>query len=158
LEFFQYYANFDFANAGISIIEGSSVTKPDPEVPLYIENPLERELNVAKNVQSVYVQEFQTACQSASRCLEQSSTPASSKPWGLLNILQVTESNTTTDAAQSEGSDGWTSENSDTVNVDANGSVSNGHKQTQARLNIRVEEIFDESDPSDHESVLRKSR
>jgi hypothetical protein len=158
LEFFQYYANFDFINAGISVIEGSAVTKPDASVPLYIENPLERELNVAKNVQNVYLEEFQSACQSACRCLEQSSTPTSSKPWGLLNILQVEESETSNDAAHSEGNENWAVETAGKDSAAANNisvfSASNGHERS--RLNFKVAEIFNESDSTVQESILHK--
>jgi hypothetical protein len=159
LEFFQYYTNFDFTNAGISVIEGSTVTKPDASVPLYIENPLERELNVAKNVQSVYLQEFQSACQSAYRCLEQSSTPASSKPWGLLNILQVGgDSDESNDVAYSEGGDSWAAETAEKDSSAASNvsdfSASSGFERS--RLNFRVAEIFNESDSTVSESVLHK--
>ncbi|PNF22042.1 Poly(A) RNA polymerase, mitochondrial [Cryptotermes secundus] len=47
--FFEFYSSFDFSTCAISLISGVSVPKPDHS-PLYIVNPLERGLNVSKNV------------------------------------------------------------------------------------------------------------
>jgi poly(A) RNA polymerase len=47
--FFEFYSSFDFSTCAISLTSGVSVPKPDHS-PLYIANPLERGLNVSKNV------------------------------------------------------------------------------------------------------------
>lgn len=47
--FFEFYSSFDFTTHAISLTNGISVTKPDHS-PMYIANPLERGLNVSKNV------------------------------------------------------------------------------------------------------------
>jgi poly(A) RNA polymerase len=47
--FFEFYSSFDFTTHAISLTSGVSVPKPDHS-PLYIANPLERGLNVSKNV------------------------------------------------------------------------------------------------------------
>ncbi|XP_021941400.1 poly(A) RNA polymerase, mitochondrial isoform X1 [Zootermopsis nevadensis] len=47
--FFEFYSSFDFTTHAISLTNGTSVTKPDHS-PMYIANPLERGLNVSKNV------------------------------------------------------------------------------------------------------------
>lgn len=47
--FFEFYSSFDFSTHAVSLISGVSVPKPDHS-PLYIANPLERGLNVSKNV------------------------------------------------------------------------------------------------------------
>lgn len=49
LQFFQFYSTFDYKNNAISVIEG--VTYPKPEFGfLYIENPVEAQLNICKYV------------------------------------------------------------------------------------------------------------
>lgn len=48
-EFFYWLAKLDFANYGCSVIEGAILKKPFND-PVYIENPLQRDLNVSKNV------------------------------------------------------------------------------------------------------------
>jgi poly(A) RNA polymerase len=47
--FFEFYSSFDLSTCAISLTSGVSVPKPDHS-PLYIANPLERGLNVSKNV------------------------------------------------------------------------------------------------------------
>jgi len=93
VEFFEYYTNFNFAEHGISVVTGSLVEKPDPSVPVYIENPLERELNVSKNILESHLQNFQTQCEVARDTLKRSSmVPRSRKIgdlWGLLSILKT---------------------------------------------------------------------
>jgi poly(A) RNA polymerase len=49
IDFFEFYSSFDFSTCAISLTRGASVPKPDHS-PLYIANPLERGLNVSKNV------------------------------------------------------------------------------------------------------------
>lgn len=49
LQFFEFYAQFDFHNKAISVNEGAAVRKPS-NLPLYIQNPLEQALNVSRNV------------------------------------------------------------------------------------------------------------
>ena len=93
MEFFKFYADFNFAEHGISVITGSVVKKPDPSVPVYIENPLERELNVSKNILESHLQNFQTQCRLARDTLRQSSAVPRSRKigdlWGLLSILKT---------------------------------------------------------------------
>lgn len=48
-QFFEFYSEFDFTSRGISLFTGSAWGKPDAG-PMYIQNPLERHLNVARNV------------------------------------------------------------------------------------------------------------
>jgi len=95
VEFFELYADFNFADHGISVVAGVLVDIPDPSTAVYIENPLERDLNVAKNVLEGHIQTFQTQCRLAKDALVQSSTMMSrsrqrgSDPWGLLSILKT---------------------------------------------------------------------
>ena len=60
--FMDYFASFDFSVSGISIIECGTVEKDDNDVPFYLENPLQRELNVSKNVTAEGVEHFQRCC------------------------------------------------------------------------------------------------
>jgi len=93
MEFFEFYADFNFAEQGVSVITGSVIEKPDPSVPVYIENPLERDLNVSKNVLEKDLQAFQGECQLARDILKQSSrvprTRQKGDLWGLLSILKT---------------------------------------------------------------------
>ncbi|ODM88280.1 Poly(A) RNA polymerase, mitochondrial [Orchesella cincta] len=57
--FFEFYSKFDFNSNGVSLLTGSSCAKPDGS-PLYIQNPLERQLNVARNVSLEELTRFQT--------------------------------------------------------------------------------------------------
>ena len=93
MDFFKFYASFDFAERGVSVITGSAVEKPDVSVPVYIENPLERELNVSKNVLEDHLEVFRAHCRLALDTLGRSSrvlrSPRSRDSWGLLRILKT---------------------------------------------------------------------
>jgi len=106
MEFFEYYTNFNFAEHGISVVTGSLVEKPDPSVPVYIENPLERELNVTKNILESHLQNFQTQCRLARDTLKRSLTvPRSRKTsdlWGLLSILKTDDQLMSEDLVQTQ--------------------------------------------------------
>ncbi|CAL8120410.1 unnamed protein product [Orchesella dallaii] len=58
-DFFEFYSEFDFNSKGVSLVTGSSWGKPDSG-PLYIQNPLERHLNVARNVSKEEVTRFKS--------------------------------------------------------------------------------------------------
>lgn len=58
-DFFEFYSEFDFNSKGVSLITGNSWGKPDAG-PLYIQNPLERHLNVARNVSKEEVSRFKS--------------------------------------------------------------------------------------------------
>ena len=94
LEFFEFFASYNFSDHGVSVITGSAVEKPDVSVPVYIENPLERQLNVSKNVLEGHLQTFQTQCRLALDAMGQSSSVLPSRrksrdSWGLLSILKT---------------------------------------------------------------------
>lgn len=50
-EFFEFISSFDFDNRGMSVLSGRSILKPSHSA-IYIENPMEPDLNVTINVQS----------------------------------------------------------------------------------------------------------
>jgi len=88
IEFFKFYGDFNFGNSGVSLVNGAIVTKPDEASPIYIENPLERELNVSKNVLREQVEKFQTLCRTAGTSLENTRSNSAGEAWGLLSILK----------------------------------------------------------------------
>ena len=93
IEFFNFYSDFDFAEHGVSVLAGTVVEKPDPSAPIYIENPLELELNVAKNVLDMHLQAFQANCHLARdtlrHCVAARRTHQKGDLWGLLSILKT---------------------------------------------------------------------
>ena len=91
VEFFEFYADFNFSIHGVSVLSGSAVEKPDPAVPVYMENPLERELNISKNILDGHLLVFQTQCRVAAESLRRTSAAPVSRrdPWGLLSILKT---------------------------------------------------------------------
>ena len=50
--FFEFLISFNFEKEAISILHGSKFNKPDYS-PLYLENPIERNLNICKNINGV---------------------------------------------------------------------------------------------------------
>lgn len=105
--FFEYYSEFDFDQFGISLIEGKRVAKPTSfaDAAIYIENPLERDLNVAKNVQDVYIEQFQSECRVALNAL------SSGDSRSLLSILTVDDNDN--DSGNSDDTIDKDSESSD---------------------------------------------
>ncbi|BES97856.1 Cid1 family poly A polymerase [Nesidiocoris tenuis] len=72
--FFDYYMNFDFGTSCISITTDARLSKPDYS-PLYIVNPLERSLNVAKNVSGEELEKLRMAMRNAAWALESEEMP-----------------------------------------------------------------------------------
>lgn len=67
--FFNFYQGFDFNNRSINLCSGQASSKPDYS-PLYIMNPLERNLNVSKNVSIEEVEKFRIETRNAAWLLE----------------------------------------------------------------------------------------
>jgi len=97
--FFEFYSSFDFSAHAISLINGVSVPKPDHS-PLYIANPLERGLNVSKNVSHDETERLRVEFRNAAWMLEsvpltpdKSSLTASKKKsdetWGLNALFEA---------------------------------------------------------------------
>lgn len=83
-QFFEYYAQFDFKQFAICLNEGMPIRKPDHSV-LYIVNPLERDLNVSKNVSLEELEKFRSEAQTAAWILE--SRRSKSQNWGILSLF-----------------------------------------------------------------------
>ncbi len=88
-EFFDFYALFDFQATAVSVARGQAYKRvDDQQQAMYIENPLDNDLNVSKNVNEDNVCKFQLSCQQASKLLEDCSAPQrNGSHWGLLRIL-----------------------------------------------------------------------
>ncbi|XP_014258882.1 poly(A) RNA polymerase, mitochondrial-like [Cimex lectularius] len=71
--FFEYYTNFDFSTLAISLSTGNPFSKPDYS-PIYVANPLEKGLNVAKNMSSEEVERLRMAMRNAYWNLETSNS------------------------------------------------------------------------------------
>lgn len=97
--FFEFYSSFDFSTHAISLNNGMSVPKPDHS-PLYIANPLERGLNVSKNVSHDETERLRIEFRNTAWMLEsvaltpdKSSVTASQKKahevWGLTAVFEA---------------------------------------------------------------------
>ncbi|KAK9883966.1 hypothetical protein WA026_004902 [Henosepilachna vigintioctopunctata] len=84
-EFFEYYSQFDFKSKSVCLNEGVPLTKLDHSA-LYIINPLERGLNVSKNVSLEELEKFKFAARNAAWIL-QSEESTNTSNWGLLSIF-----------------------------------------------------------------------
>uniref|UniRef100_A0A8D8LWM5 Poly(A) RNA polymerase, mitochondrial n=1 Tax=Cacopsylla melanoneura TaxID=428564 RepID=A0A8D8LWM5_9HEMI len=90
--FFEFYSQFDFNNQGVSLYYGSPIPKPEYSA-LYINNPLERGLNVSKNVSFEELERLKVELRNASWKLESTAnnnnkthTPLES--WGILELFK----------------------------------------------------------------------
>ncbi|CAH1401680.1 unnamed protein product [Nezara viridula] len=72
LGFFNFYQNFDFNNKAISLCSAKIINKLDYS-PMYIVNPLDRNLNVTKNVSLEEVERIRVEARNAAWALETSS-------------------------------------------------------------------------------------
>ncbi|CAG7821042.1 unnamed protein product [Allacma fusca] len=84
-EFFEFYANFDFAAKGISLLTGSTSDK-SINTAMYIQNPLDRQLNVSRNVNINEVSRLQNEFRSALRTLEAKSSGQSKSLTDLFGV------------------------------------------------------------------------
>lgn len=94
IEFFEFYSQMDFKERGISLNEGSAVSKPDHS-PIYICNPLETHLNVSKNISTEECERFRIEVRNAAWALDSYPQSSTSTEWGLLSISRHPTSTTT---------------------------------------------------------------
>ncbi|XP_044264015.1 poly(A) RNA polymerase, mitochondrial [Tribolium madens] len=85
IEFFEFYSQFDFASKAVCLNESVAITKPE-HCALYIVNPLERGLNVSKNVSIEELDRFRVEARNAAWVLE--SQENKSENWGILSIFE----------------------------------------------------------------------
>lgn len=84
-QFFEYYSQFDFTSKAVCINETVTLTKPEHSA-LYIVNPLERGLNVSKNVSIEEMERFKVELRNAAWTLEAQQNRDSN--WGLLSLFE----------------------------------------------------------------------
>lgn len=95
MHFFEFYSSFDFTSKGVSLVAGRDIAKPE-HTPLYIENPLERYLNVSKNVSPEETVRLGVEFRNASWLLERmldEGLPENKeeKVWGILKMLTTAD-------------------------------------------------------------------
>lgn len=83
--FFMFLVHIDFDEYGISLHIGQPIRKRNSS-PLYIENPLERELNVSKIVTHQERDRIQAIAESSLAELVPSSSRSLANPWGILTF------------------------------------------------------------------------
>lgn len=86
-QFFEFYSQFDFASKAVCLNEAVAVTKPEHSA-MYIVNPLERGLNVSKNVSLEEVERFKMELRNAAWILE--SQERTTANWGILGLFENT--------------------------------------------------------------------
>lgn len=84
-EFFEFYAQFDFNNRAICLNEAVSIMKPEHSA-LYIVNPLERGLNVSKNVSFEELERVKVEIRNAAWMLESCENNSNDK--GILRLFE----------------------------------------------------------------------
>ncbi len=86
--FFQFYSSFDFRSNAISLYAGCAITKPFYD-PMYIVNPLEKGLNVSRNVSQEECDKFQMMVRTAAWSIECAINSAdfAHKKWGLSELI-----------------------------------------------------------------------
>lgn len=87
-QFFEYYSQFDFISKAVCINEAVAIPKPEHS-PLYIVNPLERGLNVSKNVSIEEMERFTSELRNAAWALEAQHSRDTN--WGLLSLFENTQ-------------------------------------------------------------------
>lgn len=87
LQFFEFYAQFDFQEKAISINDGAPIRKPNA-LPLYIVNPLEQTLNVSRNVSFEECERLKLEVRNAAWHLEAGLEGQKTDEWGLLGLIE----------------------------------------------------------------------
>ncbi|KAI8432452.1 hypothetical protein MSG28_004844 [Choristoneura fumiferana] len=87
LQFFEFYAQFDFQGKAVSLNEGAAIRKPNA-LPLYIVNPLEQSMNVSRNVSYEECERLKLEVRNAAWQLEAALETGKTDDWGLLGLIE----------------------------------------------------------------------
>ena len=87
MSFLEFYGKFNFNTHAISLVSGKTFAKPE-NTPLYLENPIETELNVSKNVMDTNLANFQQGCREALDQLSSCGGCSLQQPWGVMSVLK----------------------------------------------------------------------
>ncbi|XP_071448485.1 poly(A) RNA polymerase, mitochondrial-like [Hetaerina americana] len=160
LGFFDFYASFDFEGRGLSLAKGHQdsfgvgIIKPDAS-PLYVENPLERMLNVSKNVTGQELERVKIELRSAAWLLEEMMDLSDEKT---LDVGTRAKNSSTKGA--SEGSEPWglmalLNPNNATVKHNRLSAETTMKINAKGRL-VKVKDLFNDSDDSELRQSTRK--
>lgn len=86
LQFFEFYAQFDFQNKAISVYDGCTIRKPN-NLPLYIQNPLDQALNVSRNVSYEECERLKVEVRNAAWQLEGAGDQRADD-WGIIGLIE----------------------------------------------------------------------
>lgn len=98
-EFFEYFSLFDFSSKAVCLNEAATLLKPEYH-PMYIINPLEKGLNVSKNVSIEEVERFMRETRNAAWILE---SQENKELWGILGLLDDMKKNVTLNFSSKPG-------------------------------------------------------
>ncbi|XP_013135381.1 PREDICTED: poly(A) RNA polymerase, mitochondrial [Papilio polytes] len=91
LQFFEFYAQFDFQEHAISINRGVPIRKPNA-LPLYIVNPLDQAMNVSRNVSYEECERLRLEVRNAAWILEEGLEGKKGDDWGVLRLIERKDS------------------------------------------------------------------
>lgn len=87
IQFYEFYAQFDFSSKSISLIEGKPTSKMDHSA-LWIINPFEQMTNVSKNVSLEELERFKFESKNAAWILESTEDKSTEEQFTLLNLFK----------------------------------------------------------------------
>ena len=86
MEFFQYFAHFDFSKYTIDLHNGVRIEDKGLHC-IRIINPCDTEHNICRNVKRKYLERFQKQCLFAIESLEKKVNQQDTSPWGLSYVI-----------------------------------------------------------------------
>lgn len=88
MKFFDFYGSFDFRNYAVSLNSGSPIAKPVYDA-MYIVNPLEKALNVSRNVSVEECERLRMLAREAAWAMECSLRGDKKTKWGLPELIDT---------------------------------------------------------------------
>uniref|UniRef100_A0A1E1XSC7 Putative polya rna polymerase mitochondrial-like protein n=1 Tax=Amblyomma sculptum TaxID=1581419 RepID=A0A1E1XSC7_AMBSC len=88
--FYEFYASFNFKSKGIAPYSGQILEKPEYTA-MYIQNPLDRQLNASRNVGLSDLKKLQTRMADALTLIDNAPRKITiEKPWGIMSLFTAT--------------------------------------------------------------------